>query len=206
MPFQRKTQAKDPCPGAVVFSRCRRALDVRTGGIRQPHHLFMSTPSEIQTKASLIAMLGSLTTITLATVDARGFPNAAAVYFVSDDELTLYFLSAKTTVHGANLLARPRAAATAHDEHQAWASIAGVQLTGEARPVTAFEFPRAAILYGKKFPFLNLLKSADDPAALASAMAATTIWKLVPDWIRLIDNSRGFGFKEEIRPGQSPGQ
>ncbi len=146
-------------------------------------------------------MLGSLTTLNLATVDAVGWPCAAAVYFVSDDDLNVYFLSAKTTVHGANMLARPRVAGTAHDEHQEWASLSGIQLTGSAAPVPALEFPRAAVLYGKKFPFANLLKSADDAAALAKAMAATTIWKLVPDWIRLIDNSRGFGYKEEIRLG-----
>jgi hypothetical protein len=97
------------------------------------------------------------------------------------------------------MLAHPRVAGTVHAEQQEWKTLSGLQLTGEARPVKALEFPAAALLYGKKYPFVNLLKSADDPAALAKAMASTTIWKLVPDWIRLIDNARGFGFKDEIR-------
>jgi len=151
------------------------------------------------TRQTIDTLLGSLTTLTLATVSEAGEPCAAAVYYVHDEKLNLFFLSAKTTVHGANMLAHPRVAGTVHAEHQEWKTLSGLQLTGEARPVKALEFPSAALLYGKKYPFVNLLKSADDPGALAKAMAATTIWKLVPDWIRLIDNARGFGFKDEIR-------
>lgn len=153
----------------------------------------------MDTRQTISDLLGSLTTLTLATVNGAGEPCAAAVYFVHDDELALYFLSSKTTVHGANMLERPRVAGTVHAEHQAWKTLRGLQLTGVAAPVGLREFPAAAMLYGRKYPFANLLKSADDPGALAKAMASTTVWKLVPDWIRLIDNGRGFGFKEEIR-------
>ena len=138
------------------------------------------------------------TTLTLATVDPQGSPCAAAVYFVHDEKLNIYFLSARTTVHGANMLARPRVAATAQDEHQEWKSLCGLQLKGESLPVGALEFPRAARLYNRKYPFVDLLKASDDKTALAKAMAATTIWKIVPDWIRLIDSARGFGFKQEL--------
>lgn len=151
------------------------------------------------TRRTISDLLGSLTTLTLATINDAGEPCAAAVYFVHDDALALFFLSAKTTVHGANMLARPRVAGTVHAEHQDWKTLRGIQLTGTVSPVGLREFPAAALLYGRKYPFANFLKSTDDPGALAKAMASTTLWKLVPDWIRLIDNGQGFGFKEEIR-------
>lgn len=160
-------------------------------------------PDPAALEEEISRLLASLTTLSLATVDARGLPCAAAVYFAQDPQLNLFFLSAKTTVHGTNMLATPRVAATAHDEHQDWKSLCGIQLTGEARPVGPLEFPAAARLYNRKFPFVDLLKAADDKAALAKAMAATTIWKLTPDWIRLTDNARGFGFKQELSlPGK----
>lgn len=156
-------------------------------------------------EAEIARRLGSLTTLSLATVDPQGAPCAAAVYFVHDEALALYFLSARTTVHGINMLATPKVAATAHDEHQEWKTLSGLQLAGEAHPVGLIEFPQAARLYNRKYPFVDLLKAADDKAALAKAMAATTIWKLVPTWIRLIDNARGFGFKQELALPHGPG-
>lgn len=153
----------------------------------------------MNTRDTLSDLLAALTTLTIATVNEAGEPCAAAVYYVHDESLSIYFLSAKTTVHGANMLARPRVAGTVHAEHQDWKTLRGIQLTGTAAPVALREFPAAALLYGRKYPFANLLKSADDPGALAKALSSTTLWKLVPDWIRLIDNGRGFGFKEEIR-------
>ncbi len=160
------------------------------------------SPQDVEGEIS--RLLGSLTTLSLATVNPQGAPCAAAVYFVSDKDLNIYFLSARTTVHGANMLALPLVAATAHDEHQEWKTLCGLQLTGEAHPVGALEFPRAARLYNRKYPFVDLLKASDDKAALAKAMAATTIWKLVPDWIRITENARGFGFKQELRLPHDP--
>ena len=141
--------------------------------------------------------LASLTTITLATVDQHGEPCAAAVYFAHDENLNLYFLSAKSTVHSANLLAHPHVAGTVYEEHQEWRSLRGLQLKGVAAPVEFLELPHAAAVYTKKYPFVSLA-TRGSPAELLKAMASATLWKLTPIWIRMTDNSRGFGFKEEL--------
>ena len=151
--------------------------------------------SDLRTRAA--AFLASLTTITLATVDPNGAPCAAAVYFAQDERLNLYFLSAKSTDHSANLLAHPQVAGTAYEEHQEWKSLRGLQLKGVATPVEFLEFPHAAAVYTKKYPFVSLA-TRGSPAELLKAMASATIWKLTPNWIRMTDNSRGFGFKEEL--------
>ena len=70
-------------------------------------------------------------------------------------------------------------------------------MKGVATPVEFLEFPHAAAAYTKKYPFVSLA-ARGSPAELLKAMASTTIWKLTPNWIRMTDNSRGFGFKEEL--------
>ena len=142
-------------------------------------------------------LLSSLTTTTLATVNPEGEPAAAAVYYAHDHDLTLYFVSAKSTLHGANLLSHPRVAATLYNEHQEWKSLTGLQIRGVARPVKLLEFSHAASVYTKKYPFVSMVTTGS-PAELLKAMAAMTLWKFVPDWIRMTDNSRGFGLKEEL--------
>jgi len=143
----------------------------------------------------LAEYLAGLTTISLATTGPTGEPCAAAVYFAADADLRLYFLSDKKTIHAQNLLRDSRAAATAHDEHQDWKTLRGAQLRGEARPVGALEFPSAAACYAAKFPFVA---AEMGPAALAKALASSSFWVFFPLWVRIIDNSQGFGHKDEI--------
>lgn len=143
----------------------------------------------------IVAYLGGLTTITLATVDESGAPCAASAYFAGDERLNLYFLSDRKTLHGTNMLRDPRVAVTAHGEHQEWKELKGLQLRGEARPVTLTEFPTAAACYVKKFPFAAAGIGAAD---LSKAIKAATVWVFRPSWGRYIDNAVSFGFKEEF--------
>ena len=157
----------------------------------------MNVPESNELSVRISSLLASLTTMTLATVDQSGEPCAAAVYYAHDDDLTFYFISAKTTLHGANLLSHPRVAAAAYDEHQEWKSLSGLQISGVARPVELLEFPHAATVYTKKYPFVSMVTKGS-PVELLKAMTSMTLWKYVPDWIRMTDNSRGFGFMEEL--------
>ena len=157
----------------------------------------MNTTDTSNLQERISTLLSSLTTTTLATVNQEGEPCASAVYYAHDENLTLYFISAKSTLHGANLLSHPRLAATVYDEHQEWKYLSGLQLRGTARPVELLEFPHAATIYTKKYPFVSMMTKGS-PAELLKAMAAMTLWKFTPDWIRMTDNSRGFGFKEEM--------
>ena len=143
------------------------------------------------------------TTLTLATVGPDGAPAAAAVFYAADSDLKLYFLSEERTEHGRNLLADPRAAGTIQADGQDWRGIRGVQVRGEAAPVSALELAHAAAVYGRRFAFVGaLLAGAEGPGVLAGPLARARFWVLRPAWFRLIDNTVRFGFKEELVPDE----
>jgi uncharacterized protein YhbP (UPF0306 family) len=133
--------------------------------------------------------LWSLPAMTLATTSREGLPSAAAVYFVSTPEQQLYFFSAANSRHSLNLAEKPRAAATIHPLVDSWQEIRGLQLEGRVRLVEpGQEWETAWALYQKKFPFA---------ADLKEVVAQNNLYLFEPDWTRLVDNQRGFGFKEE---------
>ncbi len=144
--------------------------------------------------------LAAHNTVTLASCSADG-PWAAAVFFVADANLALYFKSAPKTRHMVDILGDSRVAATVQDDGQAWQSICGLQLLGTCSAVDDQDEPRVSDLYREKFPFLATVtddSSDEDERILAQRVRKTPFFKLNPRWIRLIDNTRGFGRKLEI--------
>lgn len=145
------------------------------------------------------AFLAEHSTLTLATVDADGMPAAAAVFYAIDDRLNLYFLSEERTQHGRNLLANPQLAGAIQADGQDWRSIRGLQLRGAARVVSPGEFAHAAMVYGRRFAFVaSLLAGQSGPGVLAGPLARARFWVLQPAWLRLVDNTVRFGYKEEL--------
>lgn len=124
--------------------------------------------------------------LTLATVDEGG-PWAASLFYASDEALNLYVLSDPATRHGRALAGGARVAATVHGETKDWTAIQGIQLWGTAGEMKAAE--GAFATYTEKFPFVAAGIRADGPHRF---------YQITPGWIRLIDNSRGLGFKEEL--------
>jgi flavin prenyltransferase len=130
-----------------------------------------------------------LPAMTLATTGKDGMPYAATVYFACGEDRQLFFFSAGDSQHSANLAGNPQAAVTIHPLADSWQEIRGLQLQGQVHPVADKEEWEAAWrLYMAKFPFA---------ADLKDVVAKNTLYAFQPDWIRLIDNRRGFGFKEE---------
>lgn len=132
--------------------------------------------------------------MTLATGGAHG-PWAAAVFYVNDG-FELYFLSAPTTRHCADLAADPRVAATVQEDYADWPAIRGVQLEGHARPVDETELPRVKALYGAKFPLVGRIAQAPD--FIVAALARVRWYHLAPAAVHYIDNSRGFGHRSLV--------
>ena len=130
-----------------------------------------------------------LSTMTLATADANGSPHAASVYFAADQALHLYFFSAPDSLHSRHLAENPRAAGAIYPECHDWRDIRGLQLHGQVRLVPpGQEWDTAWELYVAKFPFVSELRDVVEQNAL---------YAFNPSWIRLVDNHRGFGFKQE---------
>jgi len=150
--------------------------------------------------ASRVAQhLQRLHVATLATVGPDG-PWAAAVFYVHDG-WDLYFLSSPTSRHALNLAHEARVAATIQADHADWPGIQGVQLEGTVRPLAGDGEARARDLYGQKFPLVGKLAQA--PAAIVRALAKVHWYRLRTSRLFFIDNTRGFGHREELALGAS---
>ena len=132
--------------------------------------------------------------MTLATHGADG-PWAAAVFYASEGT-SLIFLSSPTTRHCRNLALDPHCAATIQEDYSDWAQIKGIQLEGRVIELQGEEEKRAQQLYGEKFPLVAPL--AKVPPAIVKALAKVRWYRLLPERMHFIDNSRGFGHREEI--------
>jgi uncharacterized protein len=139
-----------------------------------------------------LASLGdllSISTMTLATVGATGEPHAAPVYFAADAQLHFYFFSEISSQHAQDISHESRAAAGLYPECFDWQDIRGVQMRGVIQFVNAGEqWEIAWQLYKSKFPFVSELKEI---------VARNQLYRFSPTWMRLTDNRRGFGFKQE---------
>lgn len=142
-------------------------------------------------EARLVDFLAAHNTLCLATVGPEGQPHAAAVFYAAGPDLTLYFLSDPATLHARHIGAGARVAATIEANNQDWRSIRGLQIHGLAAPCTEEEAVIARRVYAERFPFIA------HAGTLTAALARARYYRLTPTWIRLIDNTRGFGHKEE---------
>jgi hypothetical protein len=144
------------------------------------------------------AFLAEHNTLTLATTDADGSLHACALFFAAGPDFTLYFLSDPKTLHARHMKDGDQVAATIEANNQDWRTIRGLQLQGFTEPcIEPDEEKVARDVYGARFPFISTVET------LAGPLSSARYYKIVPGWIRLIDNSRGFGHKEEWRRAEA---
>ncbi|MCO6451444.1 MAG: pyridoxamine 5'-phosphate oxidase family protein [Caldilineales bacterium] len=137
------------------------------------------------------AFLMAHNTLALATVGPEGTSHACAVFYAHTLDFTLYFLSETKTKHAQHIGGGARVAATIEANNQDWRSIRGLQLHGWAQPCDRAEEQVARAIYAARFPFLAKAET------LAGPLAKARYYRITPDWMRLIDNTLGFGHKEE---------
>jgi hypothetical protein len=142
--------------------------------------------------------LSSHHVMTLATQGSDG-PWAAAVFYVEDGQ-TLVFLSSPGSRHGRHLAHDPRCAATIQDNVDDWSQIKGIQLEGRVSELHGDEQAQARQRYGERFTIVGRLANA--PAAIVEALAQVRWYRLVPERLCFIDNSRGFGHRDEFAIGR----
>lgn len=129
--------------------------------------------------------------MTLAT-GAGGKVWAAAVFYVSSG-FSLTFLSAGHTRHSRDIAANPWAAATVQEDYNEWREIKGIQMEGPVRLLAGDERKRAVGLYGEKYPFVGRAKGS-----IAAALLGVNWYELSPSRLYLIDNSKGFGHRDDV--------
>lgn len=117
---------------------------------------------------------------------------AAAVFYVNYN-FTLYFLSAEHTRHAQDIETNPWAAATVQEDYATWQEIKGIQLEGSVRRLECEERKRAIALYGEKYPFVNQVTGE-----IAAAFARVNWYQIDPVRLYFIDNSKGFGHRDEV--------
>jgi uncharacterized protein YhbP (UPF0306 family) len=145
-------------------------------------------------------MLAAHNTITLATCH-DGKPWAASLFFASDKRLNLYFVSDYRTRHARHIEESALAVATVNADSGAWTDVKGLQIEGRVSVVTGAERITGLGHYLGKFHDVKALFEApksDDERTIAERLKAANLYRLAPTWIRLIDNSRWFGFKSEF--------
>ena len=126
--------------------------------------------------------------LVLATVDEGG-PWATPLFYASDENLDLYFLSDPSVRHCRAIAKTPRISAVIHGGSAAWDELAGLQIDGWAHAADGELEDWARACYEAKFPFSLALVPSDRPHRF---------YRIRPRWLRLIDNTRGLGFKQEL--------
>lgn len=143
-------------------------------------------------KIELYQYLSRHKVLTLSYQNVDG-PAACAVWFAVTDDLHLYFVSTTTTQHGVALIDGGKVAFTVQRDEQDWRSIQGVQGKGYCLPVVREQRENAWQAYSRRFPFV-----LQPFGSVAQALSVATLWSISPAWLRLIDNTKGFGHKEEL--------
>lgn len=151
-------------------------------------------------QAAIRAMLTSHSTLTLATSDgAQAW--AAAVFYASDAECRLYFVSDYRARHARDIAANSRCFATVNADVDDWLSVRGLQLSGTAEVVEGLARAQALRIYLQRFSGVKALfeKPRDkNEETIAARLKVANLYCITPDWIRLIDNSKWFGYKFEV--------
>lgn len=151
-------------------------------------------------RAAIAGFLDEFNTLTLASCQDDE-PWAATVFFARDAKLNLYFVSDHRTHHGRDMAANTRVAATVSPDCDNWHDVRGLQITGTVAVVDGAARVKALALYLKRFPQIDALFSrprGEHEETIAARLKAANFYRIRPDWIRLIDNAKGFGYREEL--------
>ncbi len=148
-----------------------------------------------QLEQEILNYIRNNNTMTIATVNKKGTPEAAAVFYVNID-YCLYFLSSPNSRHADNIGAGGPGAATIQRDYSNWQEIKGLQLEGDIKPIVKNK-DKALILkkYAEKFIFLNQLAVGHK---ILNAFAQSQLYQFSPKVIWLTDNSQSFGNRQKI--------
>jgi len=164
------------------------ALLIRASLIATPG--YAGAMDKLSLDQQIAAFLAVCRTASLATVDETGQPHAANVQYASNAGWRLYWVSKPQTAHSQHLATNPRAAISIYAHQDNPEQIHGLQLHGNAAPVSPIARDEALSLYQSKYPF-----TANPP--YRDAIDSQEFYCFTPTWLRWIDNREHFGFKVE---------
>src|SRR3989304_1880867 len=134
--------------------------------------------------------------MTIASCD-KNVPWAAAVFYASEG-FDLYFLSSPKSRHGINMAANAQVSAAIHEDYRDWREIRGIQLEGRAERLRSLKLQaRFWEGYRKKFPFVKeFFQAGRLRDLLQGKVTGIRLYRIVPQTVYYIDNSKGFGHRE----------
>jgi len=103
------------------------------------------------------------------------------------------FLSSPASRYCRNISPDARAAATIQEDYADWRDIKGVQLEGTVAELSGADERAARTLYAEKLRFIR-----GPVGAIPEALEKVRWYRLTPERLYFIDNSRGFGHRDEI--------
>lgn len=130
----------------------------------------------------------------------QGQAHAASVFYVNTG-FDLYFISSPSSRHGEDLASNAQAAATINEDYRNWADIKGLQLSGKVSQLGRLaDHSEIAAAFTQKFPDVGrFFRKPDEMSdAMTSKVAKVLCYRFRPSHIFYIDNSLGFGHREEL--------
>ncbi len=130
-------------------------------------------------EAKIVKFIGRHHVLTLATAGADGAPYCCNAFYAYDAERNCFiFSSGHDTKHVEQMKSRAEVAASIVLESKIIGKLQGLQITGR---IVEGDDKADREAYVKAFAF--------------AAVAPLTLWRLEPDFIKLTDNTLGFGKK-----------
>jgi uncharacterized protein YhbP (UPF0306 family) len=152
------------------------------------------TLTETELTNAILDELSRHTVLTLATTGDAG-PHAASLMY-AHDAFDIYWLSDPKTEHSAQLAHNSSAAVTIAAQQDDFRKIHGLQIEGDARRLTnADQKSKGFDLLTARYPFLKQFAVGK----LARHLGAAAVYLFRATSLTLIDNSRGFGFKQTLQ-------
>jgi uncharacterized protein YhbP (UPF0306 family) len=133
----------------------------------------------------VIDYMASQKTLTLATTGLDG-PWAATLTYVHDGP-EIYIWTKPNSNTARHIDQNPAAAFAIDDYSEDWRQTKGIQGRGRCSPVTGEGLARAADLFGQKYPQLR-----------PGSTSAVVFFRIQPDVLEFIDNSRGVEEADEF--------
>ena len=133
----------------------------------------------MKTDERIVKFLKRHHVMTLATATTSGEPYCANAFYAYDAERNVFvFTSDDTTRHAQEMLANSRVAASVVLETRIVGKVQGLQICGTAE--RGDDADRKTYL--RRFPY-------------AAAVGELHLWRIEPDFMKLTDNTLGFGKK-----------